>query len=147
RLWHWLSVDPNPGTSDEPAATGWLENALSTGWSFIDQYIVHYTPEQRDKAISAIRSGVTRPDVLAGVAAGVVLIVGIRRLRRRARTPLAAPPGEATRWFGQLLAVLAAHGFVPQPGQTAREFAAAVAEALRERPPAAGLAGVPVEWA
>jgi hypothetical protein len=43
--------------------------------------------------------------------------------------------------------VLAAHGFRPSPGQTPREFAADVAEALRRSPPTARLADVPLDWA
>jgi transglutaminase-like putative cysteine protease len=148
RQWHWLSVDPNPGGPDEADQHGWLGSALSTGWSLIDQYIVHYSPEHRDRAIGAIRGAVTRPDVLAGLGLGVVAVAAARRLRRRAAARAAAgPQSEPARWFGQLLAALAPHGFAPQPGQTAREFAAGVAEALRDRPGAAGLAEVPLEWA
>jgi hypothetical protein len=56
-------------------------------------------------------------------------------------------PPEPARWFDRLLAVLAARGFRPDPGETPREFAARVGDGLRVRPAAAGLAGVPAEWA
>src|SRR5581483_4191070 len=148
RVWHWLSVDPNPTGADETDPNGWIGSALSSGRSFIDEYIVHYSPEQRRKALEAIGGALTRPDVLAG--AGVVLAAGllVRRARRRAAARAASPPpsGPAL-WFGQLLAVLAPHGLAPGPGQTAREFASAAGAALRDRPGAAGVAGVPAEWA
>ena len=107
---------------------------------------MNYNPEQRRRAVAAVGRAVTRPDVLAGLGIGAVVVGAVRRLRRRSRAALRPPDGPA-RWFDQLLAVLAAHGFVPEPGQTPREFADAVAAALRERPAAAAVADVPVGWA
>jgi transglutaminase-like putative cysteine protease len=147
RAWHWLSVDPNPGGSEGTAESGWLSEALNTAWSLVDQYVLHYTPESRDRALGAIRDALVRPSVFGWLGAGVVLVAGVRRLRRRAARAAAPPQGEPSRWFGQLLAVLAAHGFAPQLGQTAREFAAEVGEALRDRAGAAAVADVPTEWA
>lgn len=147
RAWHWLSVDPNPGGPEEVAATNWWDDALNTGWSLIDQYIIHYSPESRDKAIYAVRTAVARPGVLAGLGVVVVAVVAVWRLRRRTGGAAARATGEHAAWFARLIAVLAPHGFAPQPGQTAREFADVVGEALRDRPGTAGVAGVPREWA
>ncbi|MBM3983528.1 MAG: DUF4129 domain-containing protein, partial [Planctomycetes bacterium] len=57
--------------------------------------------------------------------------------------PLSYP----ARWFGQLVAVLTAHGIAPEPGETAAEFAARAATGLRARPGCAEVAEVPPAWA
>lgn len=147
RVWHWLSLDPNP-TANDDASAGWLSEAINTGRSLFDGYIANYTPEQQQKALQALADAATRPGVLMAVGLVATLVVVGRQLRRRAvRRAAVEPPSDPARWFGQLLAVLAAHGFAPQPGQTAREFAESVGDSLRGRPPTAAVAAVPAEWA
>jgi hypothetical protein len=84
--------------------------------------------------------------VIAAAGAGVGLLVVLRVWRRRRHRVPEPPPSEAARWFGRLLAVLAAHGYAPDPAETPREFAARVGDQLGYRT-AAALGGVPAEWA
>jgi hypothetical protein len=150
RQWHWLSLDPSPTESaaGTQAAGGWWDRVLARARALFDEYIARYSPESRERAILAVLGWLSRADVLAGFAGAVVLAAGVRTARRRRRSRAAAAmPPEPARWFDRLLAVLAARGFRPDPGETPREFAARVGDGLRVRPAAAGLAGVPAEWA
>ena len=145
RVWHWLSLDPSPvaeaadGTS---SVAGWWSRTTAA----IERYLFHYTPEERDRSLRTAAGLLTRPEFL-GTLVGLLALTAIaRRFRGRGGAAPAEPSPASTRWFGRLLAVLAAHGFVPEIGQTPREFAAVVGESLLVRPTTAPLATVPAEW-
>jgi transglutaminase-like putative cysteine protease len=152
RVYHWRSLDPTPGggAADAEGDRGWLGPAGSWVQTRFDEYVKDYTPEKRRKALSDFAAWFGRPTTLAGLGAAVAVAAGVWvALRRRGRVPPPAPEPvpEPTRWFGALVALLAAHGIVPSPGDTAREYAEAAASALRERAGCAGVAEVPLGWA
>jgi hypothetical protein len=66
-------------------------------------------------------------------------------MARQAALPPDVP--ETSRWFSQLVTLLAARGIAPAPGDTALEFATTAATALRQRPGCAEVAEVPLAWA
>jgi hypothetical protein len=147
-LYHWVSLD---ATATEETATQPKSNSGGLGTelrSLINNYILTSSAEQRQRAALALLAWLTRWDVLGVVFLVVVGFVFIRweltRLRQPRQVVQATPP--ETRWFGRLLAVLAANGFAPRAGQTPREFAAAVANALRGQAATAAVAEVPVDW-
>jgi transglutaminase-like putative cysteine protease len=165
-VYHWLSLDPTPGYSgDDP---GLLENLFgsgSRGEALFEDFILGYNAQAREKAIGAVVDWFERQgdEIAAGnvpVAAWAVLgVVGLpivvrrfarRRRRRRDEAACEAEAGRLARvapFHARLLAVLARHGFVPRPSQTAREFAAAVSERLALVPATADVARVPLDAA
>ncbi|MBA4066993.1 MAG: hypothetical protein C0501_25445 [Isosphaera sp.] len=141
----WRSLDPSPTATDpaDAAGGGWAADTRAWLNGVFKELFVDYSQEQRRRALAAAAGFATRWDVLAGAG----LVVGglvAWRLRRRAA---AAEPRRAPTLFDRVLAVLARHGFAPQPGDTPREFAAAVGAALRRDARTAAVAGVPGEWA
>lgn len=144
---HWLSIDPTSGgEATQAAARGWWGTLRQKGADFIADYILGYSPEKRRKAIA---------DATAfaadwwPAAVGVVALLVLWRTRRRwwpakpqpAPHPLvtsATPP-----WFLNYLTATARLGLVPPTGQTPKEFAEAVAAALRVSPAGAPVAEVP----
>src|SRR5207248_2663036 len=92
---------------------------------------------------------VSRWEVIGGTMILVVGVVLLRQLIRRTKTAplLGETATPEARWFDRLLAILAAHGFSPAPGDTPREFAATVAAALRPNVAATAIAEVPLDWA
>ncbi|MCI0700284.1 MAG: DUF3488 and transglutaminase-like domain-containing protein [Planctomycetia bacterium] len=151
RVYHWLSLDPTPGGADPTESdNSWWDTASSWVQTRFDSYVRDYTPAQRQKALSEFVEWLKRPATILGVGTGLALVLGVivaRRWRRRERTPEPEPAPESTRWFGELVALLASHGFVPAPGDTPREFAEATAVVLRQRPGCAQVAEVPLAWA
>ncbi|HEY1191233.1 MAG TPA: transglutaminaseTgpA domain-containing protein, partial [Gemmata sp.] len=150
--YHWLSLDPTPAggtTSAEPNAP-WWRDARSRLDSWFQKYVVNYTPEQRKKDLAALGAWVTRRDTLLALGATGALLLGTcAALRFRARGA-SEPPHQAsaiTAWFGELVAVLSAHGLALEPGETPLEYATRAADALQVRPGCAGAAAVPVAWA
>ena len=146
RVYHWLSLDPSPAELSDPPAppAGLLGRVRSLGRETVGKYLTDYTPERRDEALRGTWAFARRPEVAGGAAAAVLLGLGVWAVRRRlARRVVVARP---TGWYGDLLAVLAAHGYLPADGQTPREFAAAVAGELHADPATAPVAGLPPEW-
>ena len=151
RVYYWTSLDPTPsGDSAAQTATdtGMFGGIRSWLRELYNEYIVNFNAEKRRKALRAIGNWFSRPEVLAVIAAMVVAVVVRRRLARRAPRPeVVAEFPDGVRWFVRLLTLLRAHGFAPEPGQTPREFALAVAESLRQRPATSALSEVPLDWA
>lgn len=154
KTWHWLSLDPTPGQSDAPGVEAkaeakestWWRRAIGWGRKTFNRYIVKYTPDERRQTIRELTRAFTTPETYGGATALAIAGLAIWAVRRRVGSR-AAPESRPAQWFDQLLDVLAAHGFVPGPGETPGEFAAATAGTLRRRPAVAGLADVPREWA
>jgi transglutaminase-like putative cysteine protease len=150
RTYHWLSLDPTPGATQAgpEGGAGWLTQANTWVETQFQEYVANYTPEQRQKALTHFVAGLLRVQTLALLAGAVALGFGVRFARRRLARRAEGPPEvpESTRWFGELVALLAAHGIVAGPGDTAREFATAAAAALRRRPGCAECAEVPLAW-
>jgi hypothetical protein len=112
------------------------------------EYITNYTAEQRQQALADLVEGLKRPETPLVLVALVALVFGIRYARRRwARAAWHELPPAPTQWFGELVALLAAHGIVAASGETALEFARRAETALRARPGCAGVAEVPLAWA
>jgi transglutaminase-like putative cysteine protease len=150
RVYHWRSLDPTPGgAAAEDANKDWLTQANAWMETAFQDYVTNYTPEQRQKALAEFVNRLTRTETLAGIAAIIAIGFGLRFARRRltlrAVQPAAVP--EPTRLFGELVALLAAHGIVPAPGDTAMEFAMTATAVLRQRPGCAEVAEVPLAWA
>jgi hypothetical protein len=146
RTWHWLTLDP------EPAAEAGSAGAARRGWwaelgSALRAYFFDYTPENRANLLRSAGEAVREPAVLGSVGAVAALGLLVSRLRRRGPGQRGTPPSESGRWFGRLLAVLAAYGYSPRPGATPREFAEEVGESLRLHPRTAPHADVPAAWA
>jgi protein-glutamine gamma-glutamyltransferase len=148
--YHWLSLDPTPtgsGLPEDSGEVGVVEGTWATLRAIFNEYVVNFTAEQRRRALKALFAWLTRWDVLAF---GLALLVGtllIRRLVRRlpATPEPALPTFSDTPWFNRLLLLLEMYGFSVVTGQTLREFAAAVTDALRRSPQTAALAQVPLD--
>jgi protein-glutamine gamma-glutamyltransferase len=151
RVYYWRSLDPTPGAQavDAEGGGGWLTRANTWMESQFQEYVTNYTPEQRQKALGDFAKRLARPETIAGIAGVFALMVAGRYVRRRLAKRAEQPPtiSEAARWFGELVALLAAHGLVPAPGDTPMEFATTAATALRQRPGCAEVADVPLTWA
>lgn len=147
--YHWLSVDPTPdGGTDAPRpGPGLLSRAKAWASDTFREYLADYTPEQRKETLKRFAARLLQPEAIATIAGAFVLLVGAWTGFRIKRA--SAPPAEpdAAQWFGELAALLAAHGIRPAPGDTALEFAHSAADALRAKPGCAEVAEVPLAWA
>jgi transglutaminase-like putative cysteine protease len=142
----WLTLDPTPGGEESQAGgSGWLERSTTQVRRLYNTYVVDYTPEERVRAMTGAIRTLARWEVLASTAALAGIVLLARNIVRRRRTR--ALFTEESRWFDRLLAVLAIHGYTPLPGETAREFAARVADQLRADSTTAMAADIPLEWA
>ncbi|MFO0852156.1 MAG: transglutaminase domain-containing protein [Gemmataceae bacterium] len=151
--WQWVSLDPTPDGSDAAEGTTWFTAARETWANLFFEFIVGYNRERR-RAFAAAQWWATANRWYLGAAAGLVLLTAVGRAVQRARRvgpmtglttqrqswlarflrPTALPPADnaadVSRWYDELLAVLARHGHRVPPGTTPREFAAGVAKAL-----------------
>ena len=165
---HWLSLDPTPAGSPEKdeknGLSEWLEEALSRGENFFRNFVLGYDAAARQRTVDAIVNGFEEfgENLMAGeitwpigIVGGCVLLIPAGTLirgrlrRRRLRTQERAAQRELDRilpFHGKLLELLARHGLAPRTGQTAREFADAVATELSATP-AAPVADVPSQLA
>ncbi|MBP3956113.1 transglutaminase domain-containing protein [Gemmata sp. G18] len=150
-LFHWRGLDPTPGGGDatDDANQDWWHKANSWVGTQFQHYVTDYTPEQRRKELAGFANRLTQVNTLLALVNVIVLAFSVRAvLRWRARRTGAAPaPQTPTRWFGELVTVLSAHGIAPGAGDTPMEFALGAADALRARAGCAGVAEVPIAWA
>jgi protein-glutamine gamma-glutamyltransferase len=142
----WLSLDPTPSGSG-PAATPaecWVGRSRAWVRARFREYIANYTAEQRQKSLSEIVKWLSRTEILVTLGASVVAMLFVPALLRRRRTWIAH---RSHGWFDDLLAVLLAHGFRMNDGETAVEFATRVGEVIGLNPATVAVAEVPLEWA
>jgi transglutaminase-like putative cysteine protease len=133
RNWHWLSLDASPAQAVESASAGSVDSLFARTRNKFEQFIFHYSAEQREKAIHGLLQAIASQEFLYGAGLTAILILGAGYARRRifSRPQLIVP--NAVHWFDQLVELLAKHGFEPAPGQTRREFAESVAQTLAHR--------------
>jgi protein-glutamine gamma-glutamyltransferase len=140
----WVSLDPSPRAEAEAVTTGaslyldalrlrWYRYVIN--WSLRDQVEVATTIRRQastwrfDRA--ALQEWVPPRTALAGVlvvATGVAVFVWVRR--RRGDGPGGRAAVATPRFYARLLRALARQGLRPDPGETAREFAARAARTL-----------------
>lgn len=160
RTRHWLTLDPTPAEDVVAAGPAWfqwwrgIEQRGSALWS---NYLIEYSPEQRDRMVADLGKSVAGHFQSLSVwgwfgwAAGVVaaswmLRRAIRWMRRRPR-PAVVVPAEVA-FYGRMLRLITRRlDLWPGPGQTAYEFTAAVGSRLRAGPATAAVADVPAEAA
>lgn len=127
RVWHWMTVDPTPGTDGEQTAAkkNWFEQ--SADW--ITDFLLRFDKTKQQQAVEALLQLLAAgwPWATGGAVVGLGGFVGWRWwTRRQANRPTFDGPD----WYARFQAALAARGFTRTPGQTPREFADAIAAAL-----------------
>jgi len=145
REWHWLSLDPQPTTDarEKVEQSGsWWQRVIAA----LDLYLLDYSPEQRNRALLAMRDLFLEPTLYVVLASVTVLYMIVTRLRRRSRKSPEPDVHESWLWYRRLLDALNPHGYSTQVGQTPAEFAATVRESLASRPGSVPFADVPIEW-
>ncbi len=138
RVWHWLSLDPTPGsdvqTGSSSGITG-LWGSVRAWWlAFFNDFVIRYDPERRQRAAAAAEKWATaywRVAVEVGMALVALVLVGLmyRQFRRKPSLPstmIDPIPG----WYRRLLSAAAGVGLVPAGGETPREFADRIAAAV-----------------
>lgn len=138
-VWHWLSVDPTPGGSEEAvtsAATG-----FNTAWDsvkiFFADFVIGYNADRRNQAVQSFLGWLIRGKgghLLFGlvlVALTVVALMAARRRRARGR----AATTSGFPWFDQFLTAARRHSPGEGLGQTPRELAARLTKQLRSDVP------------
>jgi hypothetical protein len=140
----WRSLDPTPGGDPRPEGGGWVADTRSWLNGVFKEYLVEYSAERRRAALGAAVRFVARWEMLA---AAVLVVAGVLVWRGGRRAGAGGGAAREPTLFDRVAAVLARHGFTPGPGDTPREFAAAVGEALGRDRRTAAVAGVPGEWA
>ncbi|MBL8796705.1 MAG: transglutaminase domain-containing protein [Planctomycetia bacterium] len=137
---HWLTLDPTPGEEvalRDLSAWGRFWRAVShTGGEFWRNFVTDYNSRQQEalwrRLTTGFGLGPAFGPLLLGLMVGGLLLVGVVVWRRRGR-PVAAPLAAAA-FYMRLLRIAARHCRLrPTPAQTPLEFAAALAEALRQR--------------
>ena len=151
--WHWLILDPTPSAEDVPRpgfslARWWEKQGAETAALWCDFVVDYNAGTQQSNVLAPLGDLFGSMGSLGRVlswmgiiAAFAVSLVGLRfvagYLRRRRGLP--ARPSISLPFYARLLDALAtAHGLVPQPGDTPREFADAAGRVL-----AADLAEIP----
>jgi hypothetical protein len=129
-VWHWLSLDPTPGSdATETAGTGiaGLWDSVRAWWlAFFHDFVVRYDPERRQRAAATAERWATNywREGLAGVVGISALAVAglvVRRTRRRERVADAVDPVPG--WYRRFLTAAASAGLAPAGGETPGEFA------------------------
>jgi hypothetical protein len=151
----WLTLDPTP--SDEAPSSAsrfslsrWWNGSRRNGEAFWHDLIVEYNADQQAELWEHLQASL-RPSILAaGLSACAAALVAWLLLRMR-RTRRAAPGRAslpAAAFHARLLALLGRHlNLTPEPGQTPREFAAAVRIPLLTAGLPADLAILPIRVA
>lgn len=162
--YHWLSLDPTPELSAEETAessTNWLDAAGNSTTAFFRNLVLGFNNEQREKAVRFVAAFFVRAgdSLLSGELSReliiLLLLIGLPTLaylyrRHRRRRPVKVPPDreaeELTRiapFHVRLMSILERAGYRPNPSQTAKEFAAVVANDLARQPITEVVASVP----
>ncbi|MFO0805203.1 MAG: transglutaminaseTgpA domain-containing protein [Gemmataceae bacterium] len=133
---HWLGLDASP-VQERATATA----ADSSRWILAapERFIFKFSAEDRRHVLAWIGDTFQRPEAWAILAGLAVATVVARRARRRWAKSHSRPP--ESDWFDRLRNSLARFGLAPEPGETAREFAARAATSLP-----AEFAAVPACW-
>lgn len=150
RQWHWLTLDPTPGSDlDLDSATGWWRLFRGGGGEMWRSYVIDYNAEQQEAAVLELwkLAGGDRPRVAADIrwgavgfwaalgGAGLLLAWLVRRYGRRRRgrrLPRWIMRGDAM-FYGRLLTILGRRCQLgPAVGQTPHEFAVVARRHLRE---------------
>jgi hypothetical protein len=131
KVWHWLSLDPTPGsdaaTASDTGIAGVWDSFRAWWLTFFNDFVIRYDPERRQRAAAAAerwatnywREGVGGMLGLTGLAAaGLVVRLSRRRVRQ---APGPADPVPA--WYRRLVTAAAAAGLTPDGGETPGEFA------------------------
>lgn len=132
KVYHWLTLDPTPGTAAAAEETGnWLERARERGFAFVHDYIVGYNAEKRRESLDVVKAGTA-----AAVASGVGILVAfwlVRRIRTRMPKWNRAEPEAPTAptWYRKYLAALRGRALQPDRGETPKEFAERAIAGLR----------------
>ena len=139
RVWHWLSLDPTPGTfASAPSGGNWFDEARQKGVSFVTDFIIGYNPAKRELAVETLKTKIVEWSLYFG--GGCALIGTAFWLRRRwggRSTPTVFEAESELVWYRRYLAALKQSGHSPSFGQTPKEFADAVAVSLQSTPVAA----------
>ncbi len=126
RVWRWLTLDPTSGSAGETAAA---KNWFEQGADWVTHFLLRFNKEKQQKAVDDLTRAAAAgwPWAVGGLAALAAGWLGWRWWAKRAatRTRFDGPD-----WYARFQATLAAHGHTRGPGQTPREFAAAVSAAL-----------------
>ncbi len=131
-VWHWLSLDPTPGTLAAPTGGGnWFDSARQKSVAFLNDFIIGYNPDKRVKAVEALQdTAVEWAPYFGGIIALAILAI-VARKKYRKHLGAATPAAESDLlWYRRYLHALRPHGFFPSAGQTPKEFAEGVAAAL-----------------
>ncbi len=126
RVWRWLTLDPTTGSAGETAAPkNWFEQGA--GW--VTHFLLRFDKETQQKAVDDLSSAGRRwwPWAAGGLA---VLAGGWFGWRWWAKRAAARTRFDGPDWYARFQAVLATRGHTRGPGQTPREFAAAVSAAV-----------------
>jgi len=134
--WHWLTLDPSPAAE---RSSGGESSTSSSAWAALERLLFRYTPEERERTLKALAAAFTSREFLVGAPVALASLVGLwlafKRTRGRGRS------SDSVAWFETLAAAMAPWGIVPEPGETAREFAGRCAARLPDTD-----ADVPIRW-
>lgn len=126
RVWRWVTLDPTPGAGVQAAAA---KNWFEQGADWVTNFLLRFDKEKQQKAVDELKqAGLTWWQWAAGVLAAAV--AGRLAWRWWAKRAAGRATFDGPDWYARFQAVLASHGHTRGPGQTPREFAAAVAAAV-----------------
>jgi hypothetical protein len=126
RVWRWLTLDPTPGAAGEAAAA---KNWFEQGADWVTNFLLRFDKEKQQQTVDDLSHAWRTwwPWAAGGLA---VLAGGLFTWRWWAKRTANRTRYDGPDWYARFQAVLAAHGHTRGPGQTPREFAAAVSAAV-----------------
>ncbi|MCS7021576.1 MAG: DUF3488 and transglutaminase-like domain-containing protein [Gemmataceae bacterium] len=144
----WLSLDPTPDA--DPAETAptnaWWQRTGKDVQQWVHDYVLTYTPEQRQQSLAAL--GRIVRGMLPWLAVAVLLIGLMALLRRYNQTRVVRPlsPASPGHRCYELLATGQTMGIVLTPGETLAAWAQRLATHLEGSPLGQPYADVPRLW-
>jgi hypothetical protein len=147
-VYHWLSLDPTPETTDVESNGGlttWLSTARETGATLFQNFIVGYNRDRRDETMATARGWLVRGGwVVVGILSLIATVL-LMRFQVHRRMGRAEPVYRETGcvWFDRMMRALVEGGYTVTPSLTPMEYATNTRAVMAESPETSNVSDIP----